>query len=79
MSKQPKALIAVSLTLQLMTSVLRFCETWVDYDQHRTGVRCTELQICPAMTPKGETVGAHNVYYVKSDAMLEMFMRLVRH
>ena len=64
MSKQSKALIAVSLTLQLMSSVLRFCEIWVDYDQHRTGVRCAELQICPATTPSVESMGTHNFSYV---------------
>lgn len=64
MSKQSKALIAVSLMLQLMTSVLQFCEAWIDYDQHRAGVGCIELQICPAATPKGETMGTHNSTYV---------------
>jgi len=48
MSKKSKSLIAVSLMLQLMTSVLRFCETWIDYDRHTIGVCRTELEISTA-------------------------------
>jgi hypothetical protein len=39
MSKKSKSLIAVSLTLQFMTSVLRFCETWVDHNRQTIAVQ----------------------------------------
>ncbi len=71
MSKKSKVLIAVSLTLQLMTGVLRFSETWIDHDRQTIGVCCTQLEICPATTPKGETIDTHNVYYVKFNIVKE--------
>ncbi len=74
MSKKSKALIAVSLTLQLMSCVLRLGETWVNRDRHTESICCAELKICPATTHKGESMGTHNVYYVKRGAMSEMFI-----
>ena len=39
---------------------------------------CLPVEKQPPLALTLQYQGSHNVYYVKSDAMLEMFMRLVK-